>query len=93
MSHLFARPLCGEHPLDAGTSGIALILPSGDLRFETFPLGNAAVQALRTQHADFNFDHVQPTGVFGREVELQAAQDPACLVSRKGFVEGTRTVG
>jgi hypothetical protein len=24
MSHLFARPLCGEHPLDAGTSGIAL---------------------------------------------------------------------
>jgi hypothetical protein len=27
------------------------------------------------QHADLDFDHVEPTGVLGREVELQAAHD------------------
>jgi hypothetical protein len=54
MPHFFTCPLGGEPPLDAGASGIPLIVPSGDLRFETFTLGNAAVQALRTQHADFN---------------------------------------
>jgi hypothetical protein len=60
-SHLLARPLCREHPVDAGAFGIAPTLPGGDLGLETLALGDAAVEALGAQHADFDFDHVEPS--------------------------------
>jgi hypothetical protein len=34
---------------------------------------DAAVQALAAQHANLDFDHVQPTGVLWGKMELQPA--------------------
>src|SRR3954453_14572448 len=84
-SPLLACLICGEHPGDAGAFGIATTLPGGDLGLETLALGDAAVQALGAENADF--DHVQPTCMLGREVKRQAAQHPVLLARGKGLVE------
>ena len=91
--HLLACLICGEHPGDAGAFGIATTLPGGDLGLETLALGDAAVQALGAENADFDFDHVQPTCMLGREVKLQAAQHPVRLARGKGLVERPGRVG
>jgi hypothetical protein len=52
-----------------------LSLPFGDLGFEPVAFADAAIQTLPAQHADFDLDHVQPTGVLGRVMELQALKD------------------
>src|SRR3712207_5245553 len=61
LPHFCARPLGRKHPPDAGARGLALPLPSRDLSFEALPVSDAPVQALGAQHANFNFDHIQPT--------------------------------
>jgi hypothetical protein len=48
----------------------------------------AGVEALAAQHADFDLDHVQPTGMLGDVVELQWLQHPARFQGREGLIEG-----
>ena len=50
-------------------------LPRIDLADKDVTLTDAAIQTLAAQHADFDLDHVQPTGVLGRVMELQALKD------------------
>ena len=64
-----------------------------DLGFEPTALADAAVQTLAAQHADFDLDHVQPTGVFGRVVELQALQEAMRLWRAESLVQGAHAVG
>jgi len=64
-----------------------------DLGFEPTALADAAVQTLAAQHADFDLDHVQPTGVFGRVVELQALQEAMRLWRRESLVQGAHAMG
>jgi hypothetical protein len=66
---------------------VALLFPGGDFGDEAIFFVNASVEALAAQDVDFDFDHVQPTGVLGREVEFQAAQDAVGFRRRKGFVK------
>ena len=54
---------------------------------------DAAVEALAAQHADLDLDHVEPAGVLGGVVELQAAQQAVGLGRREGFVERAGGVG
>ena len=78
---------------DAGGGGIALVLPCCDLADEVRCVINAAIEALAVENADLDLDHVEPTGVLGRVVELEAAQDAAGLGRRECFVEGAGRVG
>ena len=39
-------------------------------------VADSAVQALAAEHADLDLGHVEPTGMLGGVVELQAAQNP-----------------
>ena len=64
-----------------------------DLGFEPTALADAAVQTLAAQHADFDLDHIQPTGVFGRVVELQALQEAMRLWRGESLVQGAHAVG
>lgn len=84
---LGASTLGCEHPIDSGARFVALFFPGGDFGDEAAFFVNAPVEALAAQDADFDFDHVQPTGVLGREVEFQAAQDAVGFWRRKGFVK------
>ncbi len=45
-----------------------------------------AAQAGSLKHADLDLRHIEPTGVFGRLVKLQAAQHPAGFLGREGVV-------
>ena len=54
--------------------------------------GDASIQALATQHTDFDFDHVQPAGALGDIMELEPAQHPPRFTRGKGVVERARRV-
>jgi len=69
--------------------GISLSLPGGDFRYQAFAIVDALVEALAAQHADFDLDHVQPTGMLGDVVELQPLQHPARFAGGEGLVECT----
>ena len=47
---------------------------------------DSAIQTLPAQHADFDFHHVEPTGVFGCVMKLQALEDAMRLGRREGFI-------
>ena len=49
-------PLCGEHPGYAGSSGISLIFPFGDLGNQLLAVLDAAIEALAAQDADLDLD-------------------------------------
>ena len=66
---------------------ISTTLPGGDIADEDVFVVDAAVGALGAQDADFDLDQVEPTGMLGRVVELQAAQDAARLGGREAVVE------
>ena len=68
---LGASTLGCEHPIDLGARLVALFFPGGDFGDDAVFFVNAPVEALAAQDADFDFDHVQPTGVLGREVEFR----------------------
>src|SRR5260370_719956 len=74
-AHFGAGFLDCEHPIDAGTSGVSLLFPCGDRAGEVVGIVDPAVQALAAQHADLDFDHIEPTGVLGSVVEFQALQN------------------
>jgi hypothetical protein len=56
-------------------------------------LRGSAIQVLAAQHAGLDLDHVEPTGVLGGVVELQAKQDAPGFGRRKSLVEGASRVG
>ena len=48
------------------------------------------IEALRNHHADLDLDHVEPAGVFRREVKLEPTENPSCLGGIEGVVERGR---
>ena len=54
----------------------AAALPGPDLSFEQVAVSDPAVKTLSAHDADLDLGHVEPTGMLGRVVELQASQDP-----------------
>ena len=51
------------------------------------------IQALASEHADLDLDHVEPAGMLGDEVELEPAQDASGLLGREGLVQGAGRMG
>jgi hypothetical protein len=54
---------------------------------------DASVETLTAQHADLDFDHVEPAGVFGDGVEFESAQHAPRFIRDQGFVECACRVG
>ena len=67
--------------------------PSGDFSDQLLLAGDAPIQTLTTQNADFDLDHVQPACMFGNIVELEPSQHASRLVGGKGLVERTGGMG
>ena len=93
VAHCGAGLVGCEHPFDAGGDGVALLLTDGSLDGQLLETFDAAVKALGNQHADLDFHHVQPAGMFGDVVELQSAQQASCFLSRECLVERAGGVG
>jgi hypothetical protein len=68
------RILSGESPLDTSTLDVSPLLPSGYLGSEGGTIGQAPIQTLTIEDADFDLGHVEPAGMFGRVVKDDSAQ-------------------
>jgi hypothetical protein len=86
MPEILASAVDREHPIDAGLLGIAAVLPRGDLLAQRRLVGDPPVEVLADHHADL--DHPKPARVLGREVKLEAAEDPTCFGGIERLVEG-----
>jgi len=73
--------------------GISLAFPCGDLSLEDVAVVDAAIEALGSQDADLDLDHVEPGSVLGRVMELQATEDAVSLGCGEGLIEGALRVG
>ena len=62
-------------PVGLGVVLVAVVLPCIDFVSEDLLVGDAAIQTLRREHAEFGFGHVEPTAVLGRVVPLCAAEN------------------
>jgi len=58
-------------PVNAFAHGVALLLPRPDLILQHSGITDTPIQALPTQHTQFDFGPVEPTAVLGRVVELE----------------------
>ena len=85
--------LSGESPVDGTTKPIAAFFPRGDLGDERPGVGDATVEALAPQAAQFDLGHVQPATVLRRVVQLQFCGKTMGLFGRKSLVEGAQDVG
>lgn len=54
-----------EVPIGFGVAEVTVALPSGDFLEENAAVGNAAVEALRWQDAEFGLGQIEPAAVFG----------------------------
>src|SRR5271169_587045 len=73
-TELAIRILTGKCPLDGSVLSVASSLPGSDFFCEKFLIADSTVQALATERGDLDFRHVQPTGVLGRVVKDDTAQ-------------------
>src|SRR4029450_6931311 len=78
----------GELPVGLGVVGIAVVLPGGDFVDEDFFGGNAAIEALCRQDAEFRLGQIEPAAVFWSVVPFEALDQAPGFDGRKGFVEG-----
>ena len=62
-------------PVSLGMVLVAVVLPCVDFVGEDLLIGDAAIQTLRREHAEFGFGHVEPTAVLGRVVPLCAEEN------------------
>src|SRR3989442_1328050 len=87
MTQFDASLFRSETPHYPTTLGIAGGTPSCEFGVERGHIWDAAVQALLTQHAQFNLCHIQPAAVAGGVMELQAPGQTVSLLGRKSFIE------
>ena len=80
-------------PVGLGVVLVAVILPCVDFVGEDWLVGDAAIQTLRREHAEFGFCHVEPAAVLGRIMPFEALDEPARLGRGKGLIERGGLVG
>src|SRR5688572_5187098 len=82
-----------ESPVHLAACGVAVRFPGRNLPRQVGQVWNALVQALPSQHAQFDLRHVQPTPVLGCVMQLQLLRQPPGLLRRKGFIQRAQGVG
>ena len=80
-------------PVGFGVALVAVVLPCGDFAGEDLLVGDAAIQTLRGENAEFGFGQIEPTAVLGRVVPFEALDEPARLGRGKGLIERGWLVG
>ena len=70
-----------------------MFFPCGDFADEALWIVDSAIQALAAEHADLDLDHVEPTGMLGGVVELQAPQNSPGFGGRECLIEGAGRMG
>lgn len=94
MSSQFCiRVLASERPLGAALFQIAARLPRVHFSGERVPIRQSPIQTLPIENADFDFCHVEPTGVFRRVVENDASQQRCCFLGAEHFLKAFAKVG
>ena len=89
----FGSGVCGpEAPVDGDTRRVALGLVGSDLALQSVSVGVSPFETGSAQHAELDFRHVQPTGVFGRMVKLQPFHDASGFRWCKGLVQRRHAV-
>ena len=83
----------GEAPVDGNLSMITLCLPGLRLVDQGGIIRQTSLQALPAHGADLDFGHVQPAGMLGRVVKLQAVPNAIGLFRGKGIVKAGESVG
>ena len=61
--------------------------PGSDFVGRSFLVGNAAVEALGSEDAEFGFGQIKPAAVLGPVVPFEAFDQPFGFGSGEGFVE------
>src|SRR5574341_590639 len=82
----------GELPVDGRAHRIAALFPGRHLRDQDGFGRDTPVKTLAGQHRDLDFNHVQPTAMFGSVMELQLASNAAGLGWLKDFIQDLRSV-
>src|SRR5260370_1860892 len=72
-----------EHPFDAGAGGVSLLLPCGDFTDEARGVVDSAIQTLAAEHPDLDLGPVEPAGMPGGVLELQASQNSPGRLRRR----------
>jgi hypothetical protein len=70
-----------------GVFSISIGLPGTDFLDQRLRVGNAAVEALRGQGAEFGFGEIKPTAVLGGVVPFETLDQTASLDGRERFVK------
>ena len=73
-------------PVGFGVVLVAVVLPCGNFVGEYLLVGDAAIQTLRRENAEFGFGHVEPAAVLRRVVPFEALDEPAGLGRGKGLI-------
>ena len=68
-------------------TGIALMLPGGDLVGEGLLIREAAVEALGGEDTKLGFRQIKPTAVLGRVMPFEPLDQPPSFGRRESFVE------
>ena len=63
-------------PVGLGVVLVAVVLPCVDFVGEDLLVGDAAIQTLRSEHAELGFGHVEPTALLGSVVPFEAPGAP-----------------
>jgi hypothetical protein len=82
-----------ELSVDGANALVALLLPLLNLTTKLLNGGDVVSQALPRQDAEFNLSNIEPTGVLGCVMDLQAIGQSFGLFRREDFVEGGLRVG
>ena len=72
-----------EVPVGLCVVGIAVVLPRGNFVDQGLFVGDAAVEALGGQDAEFGFCQVEPTAVLWRVVPFEAFDQPPASAAGK----------
>jgi len=67
--------------------GVAFVLPGGDFVDAGLFVGDAAVEALRGEDAEFGFRQIGPTAMLRRLMPFEALDQPSRLGRREGLVK------
>ena len=90
---LSIRVLPSEVPLDGPLFGISRLLPGINFGLQKFSTGNASIQALAGEDANFDLGHIQPARMLGCVMELHAAQEFLGSARSQHIVEALSEVG
>ena len=93
MPQLSIRVLPSEVPLDGPLFGISRLLPGINFGLQKFATGNASIQALAGEDANFDLGHIQPARMLGCVMELHAAQEFLGSARLQHIIEALSEVG